>query len=130
MVVVDASVLVRALGNDDRPGEAARRRLRGESLLAPELVDVEVVSAFRQLLSRDELSPQRVAQALADLRRVPLRRVSHRELTLRCWELRDDLTPYDAAYVAVAELFGVPLLTADASLARAPGINCVVEVVG
>jgi len=126
--VVDASALVRALGNDDMPGEVARQRLRGESLLAPELVDIEVVSAFRQLLGRAELSPHRVELALADLRSLPLRRVSLRMLTFRCWELRDNLTPYEAAYVAVAELFGVPLLTADTALARAPGINCVIEV--
>ncbi|HWE68540.1 MAG TPA: type II toxin-antitoxin system VapC family toxin [Acidimicrobiales bacterium] len=126
--MVDASALVRALGNDELPGVVARQRLRGELLLAPELVDIEVVSAFRQLLRRAELSPHRVELALADLRSLPLRRVSHRMLTVRCWELRDNLTPYDAAYVAVAELFGVPLLTADAALARAPGVNCVIEV--
>jgi predicted nucleic acid-binding protein len=126
--VVDASALVRALGNDELPGVVARQRLRGESLLAPELVDIEVVSAFRQLLRRAELSPHRVELALADLMSLPLRRVSQRMLTVRCWELRDNLTPYDAAYVAVAELFGVPLLTLDAALARAPGVNCVIEV--
>jgi predicted nucleic acid-binding protein len=71
-----------------------------------------------------------VEEALIDLEEIPLRRISHRQLARRCWELRDNLSPYAAAYVAVAELFGVPLFTADAALARAPGIRCTVEVLG
>jgi predicted nucleic acid-binding protein len=128
LIVVDASVLVHALVEDSASGEIARNRLRGQSLTAPELVDIEVLSAWRRLFARGHLTVPSLEAAMADLRDLPLRRISHRRLTPRCWELRDNLTPYDAAYVAVAELFSVPLITADAALSRAPGINCAVEV--
>jgi predicted nucleic acid-binding protein len=128
LVVVDASVLVRALGDDELPGEVARRRLRGQRLVAPELFDIEVISAFRRKVSRREMSVPRAERALARLTELPVRRISQQHLARRCWELRDNLTPYDAAYVATAELFGVTLLTADAALSRAPGLICEVEL--
>ena len=62
------------------------------------------------------------------LQRFASTRHAHRPLLPRCWELRDNVTPYDAAYVALAEALGVPLLTADARLANAPGIRCEVEL--
>jgi predicted nucleic acid-binding protein len=66
--------------------------------------------------------------ALDDLLALPVERASHRPLLARCWELRDNLSVYDAAYVALAEALGTPLLTADARLAKAPGLKCAVEV--
>jgi len=66
--------------------------------------------------------------ARSDLRRLPVERVSHRLLMERCWELRDNVTVYDAVYVALAELLDAPLVTADGKLAKAPGIRCDVEV--
>jgi predicted nucleic acid-binding protein len=128
LVVVDASVLVRAFGDDGLPGEIARRRLRGQRLVAPELFDIEVISAFRRKVSRQEMSVARAERGLARLADLPVRRISHRHLARRCWDLRDNLTPYDAAYVATAELFGETLLTADAALWRAPALNCEVEL--
>ena len=68
-------------------------------------------------------------QAVADLEALPIQRVSHTPLVARCWELRANLTAYDAVYVALAEALGVTLLTADTRLAAAPGIACPVEVV-
>jgi predicted nucleic acid-binding protein len=127
-MVVDASVLVHALGDDEASGDLARRRLRGESLVAPELIDLEVASAWRRHAAHGRMPERRAARALADLKAMPLLRISHRILALRCWELRDNLTPYDAAYVAVAELFEALLLTADVALSRAPGIRCDVEM--
>ena len=128
MIVTDASVVVLALGQDGLAGEAARERLDGERLVAPELLDVEVVSAWRRHETEGRLDPKRAALARADLRAFSARRVSHRLLMERCWELRANVTAYDAVYVALAELLDAPLVTADRKLANAPGIRCRVEV--
>jgi predicted nucleic acid-binding protein len=128
VLVVDASALAPALADDGRDGDTARARLRGESVVAPELVDLETVSVIRRQLHAGQLDVRRAELALTDLVQLPLRRVSHRPLLGRCWELRESLSVYDAAYVALAELLNVLLLTADASLANAPGIRCQVDV--
>ena len=128
MIVVDASVLATSLGDDGPDGDQARARLRGERLTAPELVDLEVVSVLRRQVRAGALDIRRAALALADLGVLPLRRTPHRPLLARCWELRDNLTIYDAAYVALAEALGVLLLTGDARLARATGPACTIEV--
>jgi predicted nucleic acid-binding protein len=124
VIVVDASVLATALGDDAADGDAARERLRGEDLAAPEIVDLEVTSVWRRTL-REE---RRASLALADLADLPLRRAPHLPLLARCWELRHNLTPYDAAYVALAEALEVTLVTADRRLSRATGVQCEVEV--
>ena len=103
VLVVDASVLVVALGDDGPDGDLARERLRGHGLVAPELIDLEVASVLRRQYSRGRLDDRRARQALNDLEAIPVRRASHRSLLSRCWELRDNLTVYDAAYVALAE---------------------------
>lgn len=124
MIVVDSSILVSALGNDGPVGDQTRDRLRGEQLTAPQIIDIEVVSAWRRL----RLVDRRARTAITHLRVLPLDRVPHRPLLDRCWELRENLTIYDAAYVALAEILGVTLLTADRRLANAPGLRCPVEV--
>jgi predicted nucleic acid-binding protein len=68
--------------------------------------------------------------ALADPWALPLQRIAHRQLLTRCWELRQNLTPYDAAYVALAELLEVVLVTSDSRLSRSPGVRCQVQVIG
>ena len=128
MIVVDASVVVNALVDDTSVGHRARQRLRGERLVAPEVVDLEVISALRRLTASGEVGEQRADQAVADLDDLRLQRVPHRPLLPRCWELRANLTPYDAAYVAVAEALDTTLLTADRRLADAPGPACTIEV--
>ena len=128
MIVVDASVLATALGDDGPDGDRARARLRGERLNAPELVDLEVASVLRRQVQGGEVDIRRAALALADLAAFPLRRAPHRPLLARCWELRDNLTIYDASYVALAEALDVTLLTGDGRLARAPGPRCRVEM--
>jgi len=128
VIVVDASVLATSLGDDGPDGDRARARLRGERLTAPELVDLEVVSVWRRQVRAGAMDDRRAALALADLGTLPLRRTPHRPLLARCWELRGNLTIYDAAYVAVAEALGVALLTGDARLARATGPTCNIEV--
>ena len=129
MIVVDASVLVPALADDGEDGDRARDRLVGERLAAPELIDLEVPSVLRRLAAAGRLAPRRAEQALSDLVGLPLRRVPHRPLLPRCWSLRENLTVYDASYVALAELLGTAVLTADGRLAGAPGVRCPVEVV-
>lgn len=125
MIVVDASVIVSALGDDGPDGQRCRQRLRGESLAAPELIDLEVMSAWRRIFREDE----RGKQAVGDLRRLRVARAPHASLVERCWELRHNLTPYDAVYVALAERLGVALLTADRRIDEVPGLRCEVELI-
>ncbi len=129
MLVIDASVLAVALVDDGPDGDQVRDRLRGEALAAPSLVDLEVVSAWRGLARGGHIDPRRARLALADLQAIPVQRVDHTALVERCWELRDNLTIYDAAYVALAEALQVTLLTGDQRIARAPGPRCPIEVI-
>jgi len=124
VIVVDASVLAVAIADDGPDGDSARARLRSEDLAAPELVDLEVMSVLR----RRALEQRRVVRAIEDLVELPLARAPHLPLLPRCWELRDNLTIYDAAYVALAEALEVPLVTADRRLSRAAGIRCPVDL--
>ena len=128
MIVVDASVLAPALADDGPDGDRARARLRGEVLTAPEVVDLEVASVLRRGAASGALPARRADLALQDLVDLPLRRTGHRLLLRRCWELRHTVTSCDAAYVALAEALQVPLVTADARLARAPGTTCRIEL--
>jgi predicted nucleic acid-binding protein len=128
VLVVDASVLVTALADDGADGDAARARLRGRRLAAPELIDLEVLSVLRRGHASGALDLRRVDLAIADLLDLPIERARHSQLLLRCWELRHNLTPYAASYVALAEALDAELLTADARLAAAPGIRCTVSV--
>jgi predicted nucleic acid-binding protein len=128
VIVVDASVLAPALADDAADGHVARARLRGEVLVAPELIDLEVAAVVRRGVLSGNVGIRRAERAVGDLVDLPLQRVSHVRLLGRCWELRENLSIYDAAYVALAELLNVVLVTSDARLARAPGVRCVVEV--
>jgi len=128
VLVVDASVLVVALADDGPDGDASRARLRGETLAAPELVDLEVASVLRRQNRAGVLDARRAQLALGDLAALPMRRAPHVPLLGRCWELRDNLTAYDAAYVALAEALDATLLTGDRRLARAAGPTCNIEV--
>lgn len=130
MLVIDASVLAPALADDGADGDRARVRLHGESLAAPELVDLETASVIRRALFAGRLDNRRAELALTDLAALPLSRVPHRPLLVRCWQLRENLTVYDAAYVALAELLDVVLVTADARVAGAPGPRCEFDVLG
>jgi predicted nucleic acid-binding protein len=129
VIVVDASVLATALGDDASDGRRMRGRLETERVLcAPEVIDLEVVLAWRRQLDAGWLEPIGAQQALADLAELSLVRASHRPLMPRIWELRDNLTPYDAAYVALAETLDATLLTADSRSTRAPSLRCKVEL--
>jgi len=127
---VDASVLFNALADDHDDGDLARSRLgQDPSLNAPHLVDLEVLSVLRRQASAGQLSPRRVRLALQDLADLPMLRYPHLPFASRIWSLRDALTPYDAAYVALAEELHCPLVTADRRLSRSSGPRCPVELV-
>jgi predicted nucleic acid-binding protein len=128
VIVVDASVVLATLTGDNEDGDRARARLRGEHLAAPELVDIEVLSVLRRDHLRDSIARRRAEQAIADLADLPIDRLSHGSFLARCWELRDNLTAYDAVYVAVAESLQATLVTGDRRLSKAPGLLCAVEV--
>jgi predicted nucleic acid-binding protein len=128
VIVVDASVLATALGDNDEDGAKARAALTGETLWAPEIIDLEVASVWRGQLRAGQLTEQRARQALADLADVELTRAPHQPLMDRIWELRGNLSTYDAAYVALAEELEATLLTGDRRLSRAPGLRCEVAV--
>jgi predicted nucleic acid-binding protein len=128
LIIVDASFLVMALGDDGTDGAQARQRLRGEELAAPHLVDPEVTSVLRRSVLSGSMTGQRAGQALRDLADLDIERVAHTALLSRIWELRDNYTAYDACYVAIAELFRAPLLTYDAKMAGGAGARCAFEV--
>jgi predicted nucleic acid-binding protein len=128
VLVVDASVLVVVLADDGPDGDQARARLRGERLVLPELVDLEIVFVLRRQIRAGAIDTRRAGLALEDLAALPARRAPHRPLLARCWELRDNLTVYDAAYVALAEAMQATLLTGDRLLAAASGPRCPIEI--
>lgn len=129
MIVVDASVIIDLLLRV--PGvEALDARLfdSGESLHAPHLVDVEVAHALRKYALRGELSDARGKSALALLKRFPITRHEHDSLLQRVWMLRQNLSAYDATYVALAEGLGATLLTRDSPLSSSSGHTARVEL--
>lgn len=118
------------MGDDRTAGAVARRALRSDSVVwAPVLLDAEVVSGLRQWWLAGVLSEDRFRRAVDDLRRLPIVRRPMIGLMRRAFELRDNVTPYDAAYVALAEGLGCTLVTGDRRLANAPGLRCAVEVI-
>ena len=130
MIVVDASVLANALADDQADGTIARQRLTsGGDLVAPDLVDVETVSVLRRRWLAGDLTARRFAAAIDDLVDLDLTRFPALPLTRRAFELRANVTPYNAVYVALAEQLACTLVTADSRLASAPGIRCSIEVV-
>ena len=131
MIVVDASALVEILLN--RPsGKRLAYRLRDpdEAVHVPHLIDLEIAQTLRRYQATGEMSPLRAGQALLAFVQMPLERHPHWPFLDRIWELRRNLTAYDAAYVALAEALDAPLLTCDRALASAPGHHAVVELIG
>lgn len=125
LAVVDASVLVAFYASDDpRRATVATRLAAGDALFAPAHLDAEIVSALRGLSRPSPTLRTSVPGALRHLARFPIRRVPLAPLLQRIWELRDNLTSYDAAYVALAEHLDSPLITCDAKLAGASGPRC------
>ena len=129
MIVLDASAVIELLLQTATGKRVARRiAARSQGLHAPHLVDVEVLQVLRRWEARGALSSDRAAEAVVDLAQLDLRRHPHDVLSSRIWELRANVTAYDAAYLALAEALRAPLLTTDGRLARAPGHRATVEV--
>lgn len=126
MIVVDASVVVSGLL---QAGEA-RDAMGLQPLSAPYLVDAEVVHVLRRRVAARRLSASDARRALDVWRQMGVRRYGAQSYLGRTWELRDNLSAYDATYVGLAEALDCPLLTADRRLSRAPGPRCTVTLVG
>ncbi|MHB8589191.1 MAG: type II toxin-antitoxin system VapC family toxin [Candidatus Dormibacteraceae bacterium] len=125
MIVVDASAAVAALLN----AGPARRALASDQLHAPHLVDSEVASVLRRQVSIAQLAPDDAWKALDTWRHLGLTRYAVIGMIDRVWQLRDNLTAYDATYVALAEQLGCGLLTCDGRLGRAARVRCPITVV-
>jgi len=130
LIVLDSSALLDFLLRTPR-GEAVARRIASadETLHAPHLLDLEVVHVLRRYESKGLLARTRAEEALRDFADLDITRYPHEDLLRRIWALRKNVTAYDAAYVALAEALGAPLLTADEKLARSPGHKARVEVI-
>lgn len=129
MTVVDASVFVDALVAFGPPGDRAREELRAQQMLeVPSIFGAEVTSALRLLMLRGELSFARAAAAREYLSRTRLIQYPFEPFSDRVWELRANVTVYDAWYVALAEWLGKDVVTADKRLAGATGPRCTVRL--
>ena len=127
MLVLDTSAALHALAH--RPAHPALlARLREEELIAPHVVDLELLQALRGLVRGGQVSPDQALDVRADFEALSITRYAHGGLTDRIWELRHNLTAYDAAFVALAELLDCPLVTSDARMAKASGHRADVEV--
>jgi predicted nucleic acid-binding protein len=129
VIVVDASALLEVLLRTSA-AKAVEDRLFAprQTLHAPHLLDVEVAQVVRRYAASGEIDGERGRMALADLADLPLRRYPHDFLLPRIWDLRNNLTAYDAAYVALAEALDAPLLTRDRRLAAAAGHRARIEL--
>jgi predicted nucleic acid-binding protein len=125
VIVVDASAAIGGLLRDG----PARDRLASDALHAPHVLDVEVVDVVRKLVLRGALGPEDGVRALATWQRLGVSRYAAAGMLERMWELRHNVSAYDAAYIALAEALGCHLLTADRRLAAADGPRCTIELV-
>lgn len=130
MLVVDASALLDALVGVDPAAGLIERLADDADLHVPHLVDIEVLHALRRLTVHGDLSDDRASDVRTDLANLALVRYPHVGLSDRIWELRHNLTAYDAAYIALAETLEVPLVTCDRRLSEAPGNTAQVELYG
>ena len=130
MIVLDASAMVSILLDPGPDAEPIRERVEspGESLHVPHLLNIEVLNVLRRQTLRGILAEERGATVLQDLESIRMIRYPHAPLLERIWNLRGNLTPYDAAYIALAEALDAPLVTTDTRLAQARGNHATVEL--
>ena len=127
--MLDASVLANVIGDDGADGRRARDEVRlAGDLAAPDLIDVETVAVLRKRWIAGTMSDRRFLAAVKDLEAIGLDRYPTLGFMRRAYELRANVTAYDAAYVALAEILGCELVTGDARLANAPGPTCTIRV--
>ncbi|MBM3789153.1 MAG: type II toxin-antitoxin system VapC family toxin [Acidobacteria bacterium] len=130
MIVLDASAVVELLFGTPA-GRSVADRIADPTLglHVPHLLDIEVAQALRRFVHAGEIDDAGAGAAIEELCLLDLERHAHEPLLARVWELRDNLTAYDAIYVALAEALDTVMLTCDGRLARAPGIRKRVELV-
>jgi predicted nucleic acid-binding protein len=128
VIVLDTSALLDLLVGDPPPEGLALRLDEGGSLHAPHLIDAGVINALRRLVRLGTLDSKRADLAVARIEEFPILRYPHVHLRQRMWELRDSLTAYDAAFVALAEVLDVPLVTTDGRLAGSSGHRAAIEL--
>jgi predicted nucleic acid-binding protein len=130
VIVVDASALLEFLLQTSLGARVEARLFRDrDELHAPHLLDVEVVQGLRRLVRTGEVASARAAEAIADLTDLDLYRHAHVDLMARAWKLRDNISAYDAMYVALAEAIEATIVTCDGPLAKAPGHHARIEVI-
>ena len=130
MIVVDASAMLEFLLQTDLGARVEARLFRdGKEFHAPHLVDVEVTQGLRRLVRSGEVSATRAAEAIEDLSDLDLHRHAHLILLNRAWQLRENVTAYDAMYVALAEALDATMITCDSPLAKAPGHRARIEAI-
>jgi predicted nucleic acid-binding protein len=130
MIVVDASTVLEALLRTPAAGAVERRLFStSQTLHAPHLLDVEVAQVVRRYAANGEIDVERGRMALDDLVDLPLHRYPHDLLLPRVWDLRNNITAYDAMYVALAEMLDAPLITRDKRLAASTGHHALIELV-
>jgi predicted nucleic acid-binding protein len=127
MIVLDTSAMVEFLVGADAVAERIRALVVGQSLAAPHAVDLECASTLRGLVQGKKLPPGEGERALQLLGRMGLKRYGHTPLLPRIWQLRHNMWPYDAAYVALAESLSAELVTLDGKIAKVPGLMCTVH---
>ena len=130
MIVLDASAAVAVLLNLGARRIRERMEREANDLHVPQIFEIEVINALRHHALRHGISERRGLELLEDLTTLSISRYAHTAMLPRIWELRDNVSAYDAAYIALAETLEAPLVTRDARLARAPGIRAEVEVYG
>jgi predicted nucleic acid-binding protein len=129
MLVIDASAATDLLLGRPAASAVEREIVAHEfDLHSPHLLDIEVLSALRRLVRTGRTSATRADEAITDLLDLPVERYAHEVLAPRIWELRDNVSAYDAAYLALAEVVAAPLLTTDARLATAARAHTALEV--
>lgn len=124
MIVLDTSAAVEFLVGSDDLAEDVRVAVSGQKLAAPHAVDLECASTFRGLVQGRKLPASEAERALRLLAAMALTRYSHAPLLPRIWQLRHNMWPYDAAYVALAEALTADLVTVDSKVSKVPGIRC------
>ena len=130
MIVLDASVVLEVLLRSQAGLKIEERIFSpSEILFAPHLLDLEVVQVLRRYCASGEIDSERGKEAIEDFKDLPINRYQHDIFLYRVWELRHNMTAYDAVYVALAETLPAPLLTRDAALASAPGHEAVIELI-
>jgi predicted nucleic acid-binding protein len=130
LIVIDASALLEILLRTDRADRLMERAFSGsEQMHAPQLLDIEITQVLRRLVRQREITAPRAEQVLEDLSDLLIERHDHQELIQRIWQLRDSLSAYDGAYVALAEALAAPLLTCDGKLAGAHGHRAKIELI-